>query len=85
MMVKDGKQSKCRLLKSIKQENNSIALINSSTYSQSYSKNPLMIICAGESLIDMVSFATENGEVQYSPHVGGSILNSAIASREIGC
>jgi len=34
-----------------------------------------MIICAGESLIDMVSFAIEKGEVQYTPHVGGSILN----------
>ena len=43
-----------------------------------------MIICAGESLIDMVSYATENGEVQYSPHVGGSILNSAIALGRLG-
>jgi fructokinase len=43
-----------------------------------------MIICAGESLIDMVSFATENGEVQYTPHVGGSILNSAIALGRLG-
>ncbi len=38
-----------------------------------------MIICAGESLIDMVSFGIEKGEVQYTPHVGGSILNSARA------
>jgi fructokinase len=43
-----------------------------------------MIICAGESLIDLVSFAAENGEVQYSPHVGGSILNSAIALGRLG-
>jgi fructokinase len=43
-----------------------------------------MIICAGESLIDMVSFATENGEVQYTPHVGGSILNSAISLGRLG-
>ena len=43
-----------------------------------------MIICAGESLIDMISFAAENGEVQYSPHVGGSILNSAIALGRLG-
>ena len=43
-----------------------------------------MIICAGESLIDMVSFASEKGEVQYSPHVGGSILNSAIALGRLG-
>ena len=35
-----------------------------------------MIICAGESLIDMVS---SKGEAQYTPHVGGSILNSARA------
>ena len=43
-----------------------------------------MIICAGESLIDMVSFVTEKGEVQYSPHVGGSILNSAVALGRLG-
>ena len=43
-----------------------------------------MIICAGESLIDMVSFAAEKGEVQYSPHVGGSTLNSAIALGRLG-
>ena len=43
-----------------------------------------MIICAGESLIDMVSFVTEKGEVQYSPYVGGSILNSAIALGRLG-
>ena len=43
-----------------------------------------MIICAGESLIDMVSYSTENGEVQYSPHVGGSVLNSAIALGRLG-
>jgi fructokinase len=38
-----------------------------------------MIICAGESLIDMLSFGIEKEEVQYTPHVGGSILNSARA------
>ena len=43
-----------------------------------------MIICAGESLIDLVSFAGQNGEVQYCPHVGGSILNSAIALGRLG-
>ena len=43
-----------------------------------------MIICAGESLIDMVSFAAEKGEVQYTPHVGGSILNSALALGRLG-
>jgi fructokinase len=43
-----------------------------------------MIICAGESLIDMVSFATEKGEVQYSPHFGGGALNSAIALGRLG-
>ena len=43
-----------------------------------------MIICAGESLIDMVSYAGEKGEVQYTPHVGGSILNSAIALGRLG-
>ena len=43
-----------------------------------------MIICAGESLIDMVSFVTEKGEVQYSPYVGGSILNSAVALGRLG-
>ena len=43
-----------------------------------------MIICAGESLIDMVSFATEKGEVQYSPHFGGGALNSAITLGRLG-
>jgi len=43
-----------------------------------------MIICAGESLIDMVPFEVENGKMQYSPHVGGSILNSAIALGRLG-
>ena len=43
-----------------------------------------MIICAVESLIDMVHFKGENGEVQYSQHVGGSILNSAIALGRLG-
>ena len=40
-----------------------------------------MIICAGESLIDMVSFL---GEVEYTPHVGGSILNTSITLGRLG-
>ena len=40
-----------------------------------------MIICAGESLIDMVSF---KGEPEYTPHVGGSNFNSAIALGRLG-
>jgi fructokinase len=40
-----------------------------------------MIICAGESLIDMVSF---RGEAEYTPHVGGSNLNSSIALGRLG-
>ncbi len=40
-----------------------------------------MIICAGESLIDMVSF---RGEPEYTPHVGGSNFNSAIALGRLG-
>ena len=40
-----------------------------------------MIICAGESLIDMVSF---RGEPEYSPHVGGSNFNSSIALGRLG-
>ena len=40
-----------------------------------------MIICAGESLIDMVSFV---GEAEYTPHVGGSNFNSAIALGRLG-
>jgi len=40
-----------------------------------------MIICAGESLIDMVSF---RGEPEYTPHVGGSNLNSSIALGRLG-
>tara|TARA_B100001013_G_scaffold329316_1_gene243561 strand:+ start:790 stop:1023 length:234 start_codon:yes stop_codon:yes gene_type:complete len=42
---------------------------------------PLMIICAGESLIDMVSF---RGEPEYTPHVGGSNFNSSIALGRLG-
>jgi len=40
-----------------------------------------MIICAGESLIDMVSF---RGEAEYTPHVGGSNFNSSIALGRLG-
>ena len=40
-----------------------------------------MIICAGESLIDMVSF---KGEAEYTPHVGGSNFNSSIALGRLG-
>ncbi|MDC0430185.1 carbohydrate kinase [Candidatus Thioglobus sp.] len=40
-----------------------------------------MIICAGESLIDMVSFV---GETEYTPHVGGSILNTSITLGRLG-
>ena len=40
-----------------------------------------MIICAGESLVDMVSF---RGEAEYTPHVGGSNFNSSIALGRLG-
>ena len=40
-----------------------------------------MIICAGEALIDMVSF---RGEPEYTPHVGGSNFNSSIALGRLG-
>ena len=40
-----------------------------------------MIICAGESLVDMVSF---RGEPEYAPHVGGSNFNSSIALGRLG-
>ena len=40
-----------------------------------------MIVCAGESLIDMVSF---KGEPEYTPHVGGSNFNSSIALGRLG-
>ena len=40
-----------------------------------------MIICAGESLIDMVSF---RGEPEYTPYVGGSNFNSSIALGRLG-
>jgi fructokinase len=40
-----------------------------------------MIVCAGESLIDMVSF---KGEPEYTPHVGGSNFNSSIAMGRLG-
>ena len=40
-----------------------------------------MIIYAGESLVDMVSF---RGEPEYTPHVGGSNFNSSIALGRLG-
>ena len=39
-----------------------------------------MILCAGESLIDMIP----NADGAYVPHVGGAVLNTAVALGRLG-
>ena len=43
-----------------------------------------MILCAGEALIDMIPTATVTGQTGYVPHVGGSVLNTAVALGRLG-
>jgi len=38
-----------------------------------------MILCCGESLIDMIPMPTRDGPDGYVPHVGGAVLNTAVA------
>lgn len=38
-----------------------------------------MIICCGESLIDMVPYAAPGGELAYRPVPGGAVFNTAVA------
>lgn len=39
-----------------------------------------MILCAGEALIDMIP----NADGAYAPHVGGAVLNTAVALGRLG-
>jgi fructokinase len=43
-----------------------------------------MIVCAGEALIDMLPRRTEAGEDAFAPHVGGAVLNTAVALGRLG-
>ncbi len=38
-----------------------------------------MILCCGESLIDMIPSQNEAGETAFTPHPGGAVFNTAIA------
>ncbi|MHA6265086.1 carbohydrate kinase family protein [Arenibacterium sp. CAU 1754] len=44
-----------------------------------------MILCCGESLIDMLPCTTTDGAEAFAPHVGGAILNTAVALGRLGC
>ncbi len=43
-----------------------------------------MILCCGESLIDMIPAETLSGSVAYAPHAGGAVFNTAIALGRLG-
>ncbi len=43
-----------------------------------------MILCCGEALIDMIPAPTRDGAPGYVPHVGGSVLNTALALGRLG-
>ncbi|TRD20669.1 carbohydrate kinase family protein [Palleronia caenipelagi] len=43
-----------------------------------------MILCAGEALIDMLPRKTSAGEDTFAPHVGGAVLNTAVALARLG-
>lgn len=43
-----------------------------------------MILCCGESLIDMLPRQTADGERAFAPHAGGSVYNTAIALGRLG-
>lgn len=44
-----------------------------------------MILCCGESLIDMLPRKTAEGEDCFAPYPGGSVFNTAIALGRLGC
>ncbi len=44
----------------------------------------MMILCAGEALIDMLPRRTEAGEDAFAPHAGGSVFNTAVALGRLG-
>jgi fructokinase len=43
-----------------------------------------MILCCGDTLIDMLPRQTPNGEPAFAPYVGGALFNSAIALGRVG-
>lgn len=43
-----------------------------------------MILCAGEALIDMLPRETQDGAPAFAPHVGGAVLNTAVALARLG-
>ncbi|CAM4407090.1 carbohydrate kinase family protein [Palleronia rufa] len=43
-----------------------------------------MILCAGEALIDMLPRESAAGEPAFAPHVGGAVLNTAVALARLG-
>ncbi|WP_226779381.1 carbohydrate kinase family protein [Oceaniglobus trochenteri] len=43
-----------------------------------------MILCCGESLIDMLPRTSSAGEPAFAPHAGGSVFNTAIALGRLG-
>ncbi|SFG53006.1 fructokinase [Palleronia marisminoris] len=43
-----------------------------------------MILCAGEALIDMLPRETPDGTTAFAPHVGGAVLNTAVALARLG-
>ncbi|WP_375261061.1 carbohydrate kinase [Palleronia sp.] len=43
-----------------------------------------MILCAGEALIDMLPRETTDGGPAFAPHVGGAVLNTAVALARLG-
>jgi fructokinase len=43
-----------------------------------------MILCCGDTLIDMLPRQTPNGESAFAPYVGGALFNSAIALGRLG-
>lgn len=43
-----------------------------------------MIICCGESLIDMLPRESTQGEAAFAPHTGGAVYNTAIALGRLG-
>lgn len=43
-----------------------------------------MILCCGDTLIDMLPRKTDTGETAFSPYVGGAIFNTAIALGRLG-
>ncbi len=43
-----------------------------------------MILCSGEALIDMLPRETAEGAPAFAPHVGGAVLNTAVALARLG-